>query len=224
MSTFIDLTGQRFGHLQVISRAPNASHGQVRWHCVCDCGEKTISWTNSLRGGRAKSCGCEGRKHAVAAITKHGETNTKLHHIWETMRKRCRGLDAHHKKYYKDRGITVCDAWNDYVTFRDWALNNGYKEGLEIDRIDNDKGYFPENCRWVTRERNIRNRSNTVMVTYKGETKSLVDFAEEYGVNYKLAWERHKKGMPMEKVLYKGNLGFLAEEDIKALHLEDLPF
>ena len=224
MTAFIDLNGKRFGHLTVISRAENSKTGKTRWNCVCDCGKHTVSYGESLRCGRTISCGCEGHRRASAALRKHGENKTKLHNEWQRIRSRCMGYDMHHKKYYTDRGITVCDEWNDYTKFRDWALANGYKEGLQIDRINNDLGYFPENCRWVTRERNMRNRRNTIIVTYLGETKSLIDFAEEHGVNYKLAWERYKKGLPLEKVLYKGNLINFGKDVSNDLHIEDLPF
>ena len=224
MTAFIDLTGKRFGHLTVISRAENSKTGKTRWNCVCDCGKHTVSYTESIRRGRTISCGCEGHRRSAAARRKHGENKTKLHNEWQTIRSRCRGDDAHRKKYYKDRGITVCDEWNEYTKFRDWALANGYKEGLQIDRIDNDKGYCPENCRWVTRKRNMRNTRKTIIVTYHGKTQPLIDFAEEYGVDRKLAWQRYKKGLPLEKVLYKGNLRNFGKDVSDDLHLEDLPF
>lgn len=81
---------------------------------------------------------------------RHGEYNTKLYNLWQSMKKRCRNNSAKTRRIYKDRGITYIKEWHNYLPFRDWALKNGYKDGLSLDRIDNDKGYEPSNCRFVT--------------------------------------------------------------------------
>lgn len=111
--------------------------------------------------------------------TLHGESNTPLFKKWASMVRRCAPTaKGKQKKYYYDKGITVCDEWLVYINFRDWALVNGWREGLEIDRRYNHLGYNPENCRFVEKINNILNRTNTVMVTYAGKTRSLVELAE----------------------------------------------
>ena len=115
-------------------------------------------------GLKAKSCG----NH------QHGESNTKLYGVWRNMKNRI--LNPNHKQYkdYGGRGITICPEWtNDYIVFRDWSLNNGYKEGLEIDRRDNDKDYSPENCRFVVRKENVRNKRNTITMKIVNEIREL---------------------------------------------------
>ena len=116
---------------------------------------------------------------------KHGETGTPLYNMWHHMKQRCYNIKNHNYKDYGGRGIAVCDEWrNSYLVFKAWAVNNGYKEGLTIDRIDNNKGYSPNNCRWATRKQQARNRRSTRLTTYKGVTKPLAEWCEILSLNY----------------------------------------
>ena len=128
---------------------------------------------------------------------RHGSKGTKLYEVWCGMRGRC--LNPTNKNYFRygGRGITLCDEWmQSYLDFKRWALKNGYKEGLTIDRIDNDKGYSPNNCRWVTMSKQANNKRNTLFLEYKGERKPLQEWANELGIKrltlyyriYKLGW------------------------------------
>lgn len=120
----------------------------------------------------------------------HGESTTRIYGIWNGMRARC---EKEHNPRYEDyggRGITVCPEWQDYTTFRDWAYANGYSDDLTIDRIDNDKGYSPDNCRWATMTEQIRNRSCAWTVTIDGVTKPAIEWCKEYGVPYNVASAR----------------------------------
>lgn len=171
MLNFIDLTGKRFGNVSVISRAENATSGKKKetmWLCRCDaCGKEFTTRSRTLLHGNIKSCGClrlecavEG---AIKANTKHGATHhrgtTKLYNIWLRMKDRCRNPNSSNYKYYGGRGISVCEEWrHDFAAFRDWALANGYQEGLSIDRIDVNGNYCPENCRWITMAEQQRNK------------------------------------------------------------------
>ncbi|HBB2114862.1 TPA: hypothetical protein J9582_000105 [Escherichia coli] len=118
------------------------------------------------------------------AYSKHGMTHTKLYKVFIGMKTRCKKSNNNPRnKHYREKGITICDEWlNDSSKFIEWALNNGYQEGLEIDRIDNDKGYSPDNCRWVTHAENMRNTCKTRMLTVNGETNTIHYFSEKYGI------------------------------------------
>lgn len=116
---------------------------------------------------------------------KHGETGTPLYNIWHHMKQRCYNIKNHNYKDYGGRGIAVCDEWcNSYLMFKEWAINNGYEEGLTIDRIDNNKGYSPNNCRWADRKQQARNRRSTRLTTYKGDTRPLTEWCEILNLNY----------------------------------------
>jgi len=160
MSKLIDLKGKRFGRLTVIKKVKNnGKTTNARWLCVCDCGKTTEVLGTTLRRGESTSCGCYRAEHTKKQMTKHGESETRLATEWYQMRARCRRVENPHFKYWAGRGIKVCEEWeNSFEAFRDWALKNGYKDNLTIDRIDNDKGYSPQNCRWVTRAENNKNR------------------------------------------------------------------
>ncbi|EEU9900737.1 hypothetical protein AL580_002418 [Escherichia coli] len=118
------------------------------------------------------------------AYSRHGMTHTKLYKVFIGMKTRCKKSNNNPRnKHYREKGITICDEWlNDSSKFIEWALNNGYQEGLEIDRIDNDKGYSPDNCRWVTHAENMRNTCKTRMLTVNGETNTIHYFSEKYGI------------------------------------------
>jgi len=120
----------------------------------------------------------------------------KLHNLWRDILKRCNNHPD-----YKGRGISVCQEWQEYVPFRTWALSNGYKEGLSIDRIDNDGGYSPENCRFTTMKEQSRNRRTTRYITHNGETKCLAAWAEDNGIDVSKLHYRLKHGWGMDKAL-----------------------
>ena len=154
-----DLTGRRFNHLVVISRAPDrvtpSGSKSVAWNCVCDCGKQVTVRSNELRRGTTKSCGC----YRSAMHTTHGKRHSRLYNIWQNMVQRCTNDKNPAFRDYGQRGITVCEEWrNSFQVFESWAITAGYSDSLSIDRIDNDNGYKPSNCRWVTAKVQANNR------------------------------------------------------------------
>ena len=165
MGKKIDMTGQQSGKLTVIEEAGRTKNGRVLWRCRCECGNEVVVRTDSLRREHTRSCGCYQRERVVEAHTTHGMSETRLHYVWASMLVRAgvyKGASEETKRLYQDRGINVCDEWLVFENFRDWALSHDYKESLQIDRRDNDKGYCPENCRWVSCRENTNNRRNTI--------------------------------------------------------------
>ena len=161
-----DMTGQRFGRLTVLRRAGSTRHREALWLCLCDCGnERTISGS-SLRRGYSKSCGCLRDEIVSNTQSTHRKTKTRLYNVWTHMIQRCYNPKHTAYKRYGGRGITVCNEWrNSFQKFHEWAMETGYDENAAfhkctIDRIDNDKGYSPDNCRWVDMKTQRHNRSD----------------------------------------------------------------
>lgn len=162
----IDMRGRRVGKLTVTERTGSTQDGKAAWLCRCDCGSETVVAGAELRHGGHKSCGCEQQSGAAAARRTHGKSKTPIHLLWRNMINRCEWPGAHNYHRYGGRGIRVCQAWReDASAFIAWCETNGWAPGLELDRRDNDKGYEPGNCRFITRAENQRNKSSSSGVT-----------------------------------------------------------
>lgn len=158
----LHLEGERYGKLVVMEEAESiySKTGKMirRWKCKCDCGNITIVRHGDLRNGSTVSCGCYNYEKESAAKT-HGYSRTKLGNVFEGMKQRCNNPKNKNYEKYGGRGIKICTEWlNDPKRFFDWAIKNGYKEGLSIDRIDVNGNYEPDNCRWADNETQCLNQ------------------------------------------------------------------
>lgn len=179
------MIGKKFGKLFVEKWEGKNKHNQKIYLCKCECGKSVTVSGISLRSGHTKSCGCNLIAYYKSGARKrHESTRTKLYRIWASMKQRCTNSSSNNYARYGKRGIKVCDEWmNSFECFRDWALQNGYKQGLSIDRINNDGNYCPSNCRWATAKEQCNNTSRTVKIEFDGETKSISEWAETLGVH-----------------------------------------
>lgn len=203
-----DITGMVFGRLTAISFLEKRN-GSPYWTCKCTCGNESIVRKGGLVNKRSQSCGCLSREWAKSGLhsLKHGLTRKgkghKLHWVWSAMKERCDNPNVGQYNNYGGRGIKVCEEWYDLSKFHKWAIASGYEEGrkLSIDRIDNNKNYCPENCRWVDQKTQSRNKRNNVILTYNSESRTLVEWAEIIGIHHDTLRGRLRRGWNAEKTL-----------------------
>lgn len=180
----LDLRNKRFERLVVVKKS-HRKNNKVMWECLCDCGNTTFVSTYYLTSGKIRSCGCLHKEQLIARSTSHNQRGTHLYSVWRSLRQRCNNPNSIQYKDYGGRGITVCDEWNaHFEPFYDWAMANGYDEGLTIDRIDNNKGYSPDNCRWANRTTQCNNTRSNHRITYKGATHTLSEWTRITGLSY----------------------------------------
>ena len=179
----IDLTGKTFGLLTVVNEV-KTDNKNIAWMCKCKCGNKKTILGSNLTGGRSKSCGCLQKENASKASKTHGGTKTRLYNLYKGMKQRCTNLNSPAYKYYGGRGIVICDEWlNDFQKFKDWCLNNQYSDEKSIDRIDPNGNYCPENCRWVSFEKQQNNKLNSAFISINDQKKTVAEWAKENGIN-----------------------------------------
>ena len=177
-----DHAGERYGKLTAV-RFSHIEGRKTYWVFKCDCGKIATKSLCHVMSLDTKSCGCNTAAFIAEARTTHGGTGTRLYKIWTGIRERCYSLKSMNYQNYGGRGITVCYEWRDnFQAFLDWSMSTGYRDNLSIDRIDNSKGYAPDNCRWATMKEQANNRRNTVFIKYKGELRPLMSVSDFTGV------------------------------------------
>lgn len=194
-----DLTGQKFGRLEVIAFDSINKFHQATWRCKCDCGNECVVSGNCLTQGNTKSCGClnDEVRRGIGAIpnrTTHGMWGTRLYRIWKTMRNRCTAPSMPSYKYYGKRGISVCEEWQKFENFFDWATRSGYSEDLSIERIDVNKGYSPDNCMWADTKQQARNKTDSKFITVNGESKTIIEWSEITHIPASYLYNHKRKG------------------------------
>jgi len=210
MSKLIINPGDRFGRLTIIREVETIKWSR-RFECLCDCGKITITRLHSLRLGLTQSCGCLNREISRKTTTEknltHGlsksitKRDQKIYSVWARMRGRCLSPKNKDFKYYGARGITICSQWMNYMEFYIWANSSGYNEGLTLERVDNNKGYSPENCIWATRSVQAANRRITKYFEYDGERLPMTQIAKKYNIPLSTFRYRIKMGWLIKKAL-----------------------
>lgn len=220
MRRLVDIINKKFTRLLVIERTNNIGN-KTAYRCVCDCGAKVVVTYDKLSRGSTKSCGCYSKDVNRERLTTHGMQDTRLYSIWKSMKNRCSNKKYHRYRDYGGRGIFVCEEWMEsFENFNEWALANGYRDELTIERADNNGSYSPNNCKWSTLHEQMRNTRHNVWLTYKGETKILQDWANITGLDRRVISMRiNRYGWSVEKALTTLNMGAFGNgRRVQALH------
>jgi hypothetical protein len=196
----LELTGKKFNRLCVIEEVDRDKKGTY-WRCLCDCGRESIVSGSALNCGKTKSCGCLTAENRKKAKTTHGQSNSRIYRIWSQMKVRCFSKKKDNYNLYGGRGITICPEWLDFNNFFKWAVKNGYKDDLSIDRINVDGNYEPENCRWATRKEQQNNRRVNRNFTLNGIEKTVSEWAEELNISRSALYHRVYRGCSEEGFL-----------------------
>lgn len=191
-----DLHGKKFGRLLVVERA-----GKNKWKCKCDCGNEVIVLGSNLTRGNSTSCGCFAKELISQKSKTHGMSDTRIYKIWTGIKQRCSNPNVSAYKYYGAKGIFLCKEWEDFLSFEHWSMENGYTDELSIDRIDPQKWYSPENCRWVTLEEQKRNMTTNVVISCDGETHIVAEWARILNINPSTLCYRKRNGWDDERCI-----------------------
>lgn len=193
--SFRDISNEKFGRLTPIEYIPGTKYKEGIWICKCDCGNTTKATAGNIKSGKMKSCGCLRREMSANINHTHGMSNNRLYGIWTDMKSRCLNISRPSYKDYGGRGIAICTEWiNDFNFFYRWAIKNGYKANLTLDRKENDGNYEPNNCRWVTPKQQANNTRNNKFYEIDGVRKTLSQWCDIYSANYQRTFYRLKGG------------------------------
>lgn len=203
-----DISGQRFGKLTAICKHHSEWNKETKisrnfWLFRCDCGKEKIIDKYSVLRGLTTSCGCYANEQRIKKNTKHGlfKSETRLYRCWQDMKNRCYNPTRAKYRIYGARGIRVCDEWkHNFKAFYDWAINNGYKENLTLDRIDVNGNYYPENCRWATLKEQANNTRRNKKITLNGVTKNLTQWLSLYNISSSSYHYKINKGLTPEEI------------------------
>lgn len=206
-----EFIGKRFAYLTVIGKADSSVEHSNKFLFRCDCGNVITDIPSRVISGHRTSCGqciyrhkwrlSKRKEKKQSTLIRDGRTKHPLYGTWRQMINRCENPRTNYYERYGGRGISVCEEWKDFWKFVEWAVRNGYSNGLSIDRIDNDGNYCPENCRWVTQGEQLLNTCRNVVVEFDGKKQSLVEWAKELNINYRTLRNRHARGWTVERML-----------------------
>lgn len=190
------MIGKKFGRLTVLEECKERKDNKRVYKCLCECGNITNVIGTHLRSGKVKSCKC-------LRGDVHGKSRSRLYRIYCNMKTRCYNKNNIRYKDYGERGINICNEWlNDFMSFYEWSMNNGYADSLTIDRIDNNKGYSPNNCRWVNQITQSNNTRNNVYLTYNEKTQTMSQWAKDLHLKSCTVRMRHYRGYTDKECLF----------------------
>ena len=204
-----NLLGKTFGRLTAIKQYPEKRKGYIQWVCKCECGNTVIVRSDLLKSGAVRSCGCLSKeihskrcRELGKSRATHGLSKTRLYKIYSNMKDRCYNKNSNAYKDYGRRGITICKEWlYSFENFYKWSLTHGYKDELTIDRINNNKGYSSDNCRWTTRTQQTLNTRHNKFIEYNGKKQTLKEWTKELNVPYSKTWKRLYRGWSFERAI-----------------------
>lgn len=201
MGKIKNIRGNKYGKLTVISFV-DVKNKKARWLCKCDCGSIVEVYGIDLRSNNTRSCGC--LKHVHRDLGAHNLSKTRINNIYHNIKQRCNNPNSSTYKDYGGRGIKICNEWNNsFLSFYNWAMNNGYNDELSIDRKDNNGDYCPENCRWITHKKQMSNTRRNLIYIIDGETLCLSEWCERYNMPYWTVLRRIQHGSDIETALTK---------------------
>ena len=199
-----DLSSKKFGRLTVLSFKGRNKQYDSLWECECECGTIKTIRGGVLKNGHTQSCGCLQKERTSSAKTTHGliNNNFKLYKVWTGIKQRCGNPKSKSYDKYGGRGIAICDVWKDsFPKFHRWAIPNGYKIGLTIERSDVNGNYEPSNCSWILKSNQSKNRTSSVKISFKGKTETASKWSEITGIPSKVITQRVRRGWSSEKTL-----------------------
>lgn len=186
------MLNQVFGRLTVVAKSAAKLKGELIWVCQCACGAVKNARGSALRGGYIKSCGCLQIESRMTARKTHGMSRTRVYRVWAAMWDRCSNPNTKNFSDYGGRGISVCKRWQEFKYFL--ADMGEPPAGALLERVNNDKGYRPSNCRWATRAEQNQNKRTTRYLTANGETLPLIEWARRLGIQHSTLRERLDRG------------------------------
>jgi hypothetical protein len=195
----IDMTGHRYGRLQVIEMCGHNKHNQRLWRCVCDCGNTTEVLGFLLRQKQTQSCGCLAKDSIASVNYSHGMAHTAIFRVHCSMMDRCYLGTSHAYKNYGARGITVCERWHRFENF--YADMGDRPKGMSLERVDNNGPYSPDNVRWASYKDQANNKRNNVILEFEGKRQTMQQWCDELGLKIGTVWARLNRGWSVDRAL-----------------------
>lgn len=202
--------GDVFGYLTVEKFVKKDKFCHKHWLCKCKCGQYIIRDEYTLLKNTNHSCGCLNKLRMKKRSSKHNLYYTKIYKIWIAMKQRCYYKKYKYYKNYGGKGIKVCDEWkNSIINFYEWALKNGYEDGLSIERVDINKDYCPENCKWIPKNQQQKNTSRTKLYKYKNEKETIYFFSKKYKIPQSSFYRKIRKGISVAEIINENSVEVL---------------
>lgn len=195
----LNLLGQKFGRLIVLSEAPSRGR-HYYWACACECGRQTTVCTTHLRSGKIDNCSCKKSERISVKIRTHGQSHSPEFNSWASMWDRCTNKNNKSYSRYGSRGISVCERWDSFENFlADLGKRPSIKHSLN--RLKNDGNYEPGNCTWSTKKEQANNRRSSLYLVFGGSKKTASEWADSLGMSYQTLQSRLQRGWPIDRAL-----------------------